>query len=57
MSGLLQSTFILMLFVLVRSADIAISSGIARDTIRAIVYGIVAILALIVVVLNLVGGH
>lgn len=50
MSTLLQPFFILVLYVLVRSADIAISASIARDIIRAIFYGIVAILALIYVV-------
>jgi hypothetical protein len=55
MTTLIQSTFILLLFVLVRSADIAISSGIAHDTIRCIIYGIVAILALIAVVIMLIG--
>lgn len=55
MSTLIDPQFILILFVLIRSGDIAIGSAIARDTVRAIVYGIVAILALIFVVLTLVG--
>lgn len=55
MAVLLQPPFIILLFVLVRSGDLAISAGIARDTIRAICYGFIAILALIVVVLTLFG--
>lgn len=57
MNTLIQPLFIITLYVLVRCADIAISSAIARDTPRCIIYGIVAILALIAVVLTLVGGH
>lgn len=41
--------------LLVRFADIAISSAIACDIIRAIFYGIIAILALVFVVLSLFG--
>lgn len=57
MSTILQPMFILLLFVLIRSADIAITSGIARDTIKTVAYGIVAILALIAVVIMLLGVH
>lgn len=53
---LLTPLFVLALYVLVRSADIAISAGVARDTIRAVVYGIVAILALLVVFVTLFGA-
>lgn len=53
MSILLQPMFIATLFVLVRCVDIAISAGRSNDTIRAICYGIVAMLAIIVVVLQL----
>jgi hypothetical protein len=55
MSTLLQPQFIILLFVLVRSGDIAIGSARARDTIRALCYGIVAILAIIAVVIILFG--
>lgn len=51
---LIQPQFILVLYALVRCADISISSARSRDTIRSIIYGIVAILALIYVVLTLV---
>ena len=54
MHALLQPLFIVLLFVLAYSADLAITNGIAHNTIRAIVYGIIAVLALIVVVLTLV---
>ncbi len=50
-----NSLLIIVIFVLVRSADLAISSAIARDIIRSIFYGIVAILALVFVVLSLFG--
>lgn len=53
MRELIDASFIIVLFVLVRCADLAISAGIARDTVRAICYGIVAILALIAVVVAL----
>lgn len=49
-----DATFIILLYALVRAADIAISAGVGRDYLRAIFYGIVAILALITVVLALV---
>lgn len=55
MSILLNPTFILLLFITVRAGDIAISAGIARDTVRAILYGIVAVLALIATVLSAAG--
>jgi hypothetical protein len=53
MSVLIQSTFVLVLFVLVRCADLSISSAIARGYIRAVCYGIVALLALIYIVIAL----
>ena len=55
MSKFLAPLFILVLFVLVRSGDLAISAGIARDTVRAVLYGIVALLALLAVVISLFG--
>lgn len=57
MSTILQPIFILVLFVLIHSADISITAGTARCTIRAVAYGIVAILALIAVVIMLLGVH
>jgi len=54
MSTFINPQFILVLFVLIRAGDLAISSAIARDTIRSILYGFVAILALIYVVLTFV---
>jgi hypothetical protein len=56
MSTLLSPLFIILLFVLVRSGDVAISSAIARDWARFTFYVIVAILALIAVVISL-GFH
>jgi hypothetical protein len=55
MKALLQPLFVIVLFVLVRSADLAISSAIAHGTIRAVCYGIVAVFALLIVVLTLFG--
>ena len=57
MTTLLQPQIIVLLFVLVRSFDIAVSSAIARDTIRAIAYGIVAVLAIIASIIILFGLH
>ncbi len=51
MKTLLQPPFILLLFVCARSADLAITSALARSTIRAVVYAIVALLALIALIL------
>lgn len=55
MNTLIQLFFIIALYVLIRSADMAISASIVRDIIRAIFYGIVAILALIYIVITLFG--
>lgn len=54
MNALIQPTIILVLFVCVRSGDIAITSAQAHDLIRAICYGLVALLALIALVLALI---
>lgn len=56
MHTLIQPLFIILLFVLVRSADLAICAGIARDTVRIICYGLVAVLALFAVVITLLGA-
>jgi fumarate reductase subunit D len=53
MSTLIQPMFIIVLFVAVRSIDIAISAGVARDAARAICYGIVAILAVVATIIAL----
>lgn len=55
MSTLIQSTFVLVLFVLVRCADLSISAAIARAYIRTVCYGIVAILALVYILFALFG--
>lgn len=55
MKTLIQPLFVILLFVLVRSADLAISAAIAKGIIRAICYGIVAVLALLAVVVILFG--
>lgn len=55
--SLLQASFIVLLFVLVRAADLAITAAYARGYIRAFCYGIVALLALIVVLIVLLGLH
>jgi hypothetical protein len=57
MQTLIQPLFILVLAVLVYFGDQTISAAIARNVLRAIVYGVVAILALIYVVLTLFGLH
>ena len=57
MSVLIQPTFILILFVLVRSGDIAIGAARGHDTLRAIVYGVVALLALLCLLFTQLGVH
>lgn len=52
---LLQPLFYLVLATFVRFSDLAISYAIAKNTIRAICYGIVAVIGLIIVVLTLFG--
>jgi hypothetical protein len=47
MSVILQPTFILLLFVLIRSGDIAIGAIAARNAWRAVTYGLLALIALL----------
>lgn len=47
MAKLLDIHTVLLLFALVRCGDIAISSARAGDTLRAIIYGLVALFALV----------
>lgn len=54
MKTLLTFQIAILLFVLVRSADLAITNALVRSIIRAIIYGVVALLALIIVILLLV---
>jgi hypothetical protein len=55
MKAFIQPLFLMVLYALVRSGDLAISAAIARSTIRAICYGIVAVFALLIVALTLLG--
>lgn len=55
MKAFLQPQMLLVLFVLVRAGDLAISAAIGRSVIRAICYGIVALFALLIIVLTLFG--
>jgi hypothetical protein len=50
----LAPMIILLLFIAVRSGDLAIMYAIARDSIRAIAYGVVAILAVVALVIALI---
>jgi hypothetical protein len=50
---LIEPLFVVLLFVLVRAADLAITSWRASDVARGILYGIVAVLAAIAVVVAL----
>ncbi len=52
--SILQSLFIVTLFVCIRAGDIAICAGVARDILRAVLYGVTSILALVIVVLTVV---
>src|SRR6266487_2927710 len=51
MRTFIQPSFVLILFVLVRAADLAIGAAISRAIIQAVAYGLVAILALLAVLL------
>ncbi len=53
MKALLAPTFIVAFFILVRAGDLAFTYGLAREYIRAILYALAAILALVVVILAL----
>lgn len=53
MHTLIQPLFVLALFVCIRAGDLAISAAIGRDTLRAILYGLTALLALIVMIVTL----
>lgn len=54
MAHFLQFSIILLLFVCARAGDLAISAGVARDVLRAVLYGSVSLLALVALVLALV---
>lgn len=54
MKSLIQPTTILLLFICVRCADLAITAAIAHSYIRALCYGVVAVLALIALIVALV---
>lgn len=55
MHNLIQPLFVVSLFVCVRAGDLAITAAIGRDYLRAILYGITAILALAAVIVTLFG--
>lgn len=55
MHSLLTIPAITLLFVLARSSDLAISSALVHSIIRAVAYGVVAVLSLIVVLVALAG--
>lgn len=57
MSTVLAPLFILLLFVVVRAGDLAITAAMGRDTIRAVCYGVTALLALISLILTVFGIH
>ena len=49
--------FLIVAYILIRCGDVAISASIARDTIRAIIYGILAALALLACIFAIFGIH
>jgi hypothetical protein len=55
MRALLQPQMVVVLFVLVRAGDLCFCAAITHQTVRAVVYGLVALLALIVLVFALLG--
>lgn len=52
---MLQPTIALLLYACVRSADIAITASIVKNTLRAVVYGLVALFALVLIILLALG--
>lgn len=53
MRTFIAPTFVLLLFLLVRSADLAISAAVGHGVIRAVAYGVVSLLALLAVLVSL----
>ncbi len=53
MKAFFTAQLVVLIFVLVRSADLAITNALVRSIIRAIIYGVVALLALIAILLTL----
>lgn len=53
MKVLFTAQMVILVFVLVHSADLAITNALVRSIIRAVFYGVVALLALIAVILVL----
>jgi uncharacterized MnhB-related membrane protein len=53
MHTLFTFQMVLLVFVLVRSADLAITNALVRAIIRAVFYSVVALLALIAIILTL----
>ena len=53
MKVLFTAQMVILVFVLVRSADLAITNALGHSIIRAVFYGAVALLALIAVILVL----
>lgn len=53
MKVLFTAQIVVLVFVLVCSADLAITNALVRSIIRAVFYGVVALLALIAVILVL----
>lgn len=54
MKTLVQPLIVLLLFVFVRGADLAFTAAVAREYLRAVCYGLVALFALIALILALV---
>ena len=52
MHTLLNPLLIMLLFIVVRAGNLAITYALGRDTLRAILYGLLALLALIVIILS-----
>lgn len=55
MRALLQPIMAVVFFVVVRAGDLAVSHALTRDTLMAVLYGIVALLALIVLIFAVFG--
>jgi len=53
---LVQPLFVMLVFITVRCGDIAITAGMARQYVHAIIYGIVAVLALVAAIIYALGA-
>lgn len=57
MHALIEPLNAVLLYALVRAGDLAICAAVARDILRAVIYGIVALLALVAMIVMVLAIH